>query len=343
MALKNYGVLVGRIVDRRVATTSNPHYQMHVIDSDHDYRIAIDVRSKIAASAIAFFVDEHFQHDITHKLAGLSLGFHPLKRTPTSGALDFIRGNLFDWKDMRPLPTEASGVDNDVEEKITHYVQRTMGDASALIYAFGAAWGPEDKKDQLFGFKPGYGLHDMHMNQGNSRDGAFVADNGAWQDGGLLFHYPSESRWVAVFLKFQSQAWHTNDQTGDPVTSVAPIEPHEPTQPREGNPDWSMYIVAALVNDTRLEEIETVTLLNPGPVPIDLAGWSLADKNKNKHPLSGVVDPGESVRIVVQKPMELSNKGGIITLLNEEGLKVHGVSYTKAQAQNPGWTVVFGA
>jgi len=39
--------------------------------------------------------------------------------------------------------------------------------------------------------------------------------------------------------------------------------------------------------------------------------------------------------------MQLSNKGGIITLLDERGMKVYGVSYTKAQADQPGWTIVF--
>ena len=34
-------------------------------------------------------------------------------------------------------------------------------------------------------------------------------------------------------------------------------------------------------------------------------------------------------------------KGGIITVLNEQGLKVDGVSYTKEQASQPGWTIVF--
>ena len=37
----------------------------------------------------------------------------------------------------------------------------------------------------------------------------------------------------------------------------------------------------------------------------------------------------------------LSNKGGIITLLDDRGLKVDGVSYTKAQAAQPGWTITF--
>jgi len=37
----------------------------------------------------------------------------------------------------------------------------------------------------------------------------------------------------------------------------------------------------------------------------------------------------------------MSNKGGLITLLNAQGLKVDGVSYTKEQAKNSGWTIVF--
>ena len=37
----------------------------------------------------------------------------------------------------------------------------------------------------------------------------------------------------------------------------------------------------------------------------------------------------------------LSVNQGIITLLNDKSLKVHGVSYTKEQAQKQGWTIVF--
>ena len=39
----------------------------------------------------------------------------------------------------------------------------------APSYAFGERWGPETpSKDKVFGFKPGNGVHDIHMNQGNS-------------------------------------------------------------------------------------------------------------------------------------------------------------------------------
>jgi hypothetical protein len=37
----------------------------------------------------------------------------------------------------------------------------------------------------------------------------------------------------------------------------------------------------------------------------------------------------------------LGNRGGIITLLDPNGIKIHGVSYTKQQAGQTAWTIVF--
>jgi hypothetical protein len=74
-----------------------------------------------------------------------------------------------------------------------------------------------------------------------------------------------------------------------------------------------------------------------------LKGWSLADKQKNKMPLSGTLPKGATLQVAVKPPMQLSNAGGIITLLNDRGIKVHGVSYTAAQAHQEGVTIVFGS
>ena len=52
------------------------------------------------------------------------------------------------------------------------------------------------------------------MNQGNV--GRFRSDDGVWQDGGLLFTSPRTDQWAAIFLKFQSQTWHTDDTHGPP-------------------------------------------------------------------------------------------------------------------------------
>jgi hypothetical protein len=177
-----------------------------------------------------------------------------------------------------------------------------------------------------------------------------VEDDGVWQDGGLLFEFPAQNQWVAVFLKFQSQTWHTDDGTGHqlpeapggPPSDTGPGEPPGPgTLPTTDQPDGLVRIVGALVNAVSSPEIETVTLLNTSPDPIDLAGWALLDKLKNKQPLTGTIPSGETLRIRVSPPMQLSNKGGIITVVNDDGLRVDGVSYTRDQAQHPGWTVVF--
>ncbi len=50
------------------------------------------------------------------------------------------------------------------------------------------------------------------MNQGN--DPTHQGDDGVWQDGGLLFHFPKQDQWVAIFLRFQSQSWHSDDNAG---------------------------------------------------------------------------------------------------------------------------------
>jgi uncharacterized protein YukJ len=53
---------------------------------------------------------------------------------------------------MRDDATSRSGgPDNYLNEKLDHYVQRALSDEDAMIYAFGASWGPEPRKsDQYF-------------------------------------------------------------------------------------------------------------------------------------------------------------------------------------------------
>ena len=167
------------------------------------------------------------------------------------------------------------------------------------------------------------------MNQGNSQ--RFRGDDGVWQDGGLLLHYPTGQQWVAIFLAFQSQAWHTDDQTGHALPGPEPGEP----QPE---PDHTLRIVAALVNPPGpAPEAETVTLLNASPVPVDLAGWAIADAQKRRLVLEGGVLPaGDTIRLLLGPPLQLGNRGGLITLLDPDGLKVDGVAYTKAQADTEG-------
>jgi uncharacterized protein YukJ len=336
MPLAKYGVLKGKAIERMLGAGNSPHYQIHIVDDDTDWRIAVNVKSQVQPSELEYLIDDQFDHPILEKLAGLPLGFTTLQSKPDTGALDFIRGNLFDRTKMRPLPFDLPGFDNDLNEKLDGIVQRAMATEDSILYAFGQRWGPETKKDKYFGFLPGNGIHDIHMNQGNVDQ--FRGDDGVWQDGGALIHFPSQNQWVGIFLKFQSQAWHTDDRTGHRLSGPGT---GPGTQPTSEEPNGLIRVVAALVNSIQSPEVETVTILNTSPRTIALNGWALADKNKNRQPLQGSIDAGASLKITVAAPLQLSNKGGIITLLDEQGLKVDGVSYTKEQASNPGWTIVF--
>ena len=349
MPLHAYGVLKGKAIEVRLGAGQSPHYQVRIVDDTTDYRIAINVKSQLAPSDLEFIVLERFAHPITSAIEGLPRGFTKLERKPGTGALDFIRGNLFERTQMRPLPFSVPGFDNDLNEKLDRVMQRAVADEGALVYAFGERWGPEAAvKDKYFGFLPGNGIHDIHMNQGNS--GRFVGDDGVYQDGGLLVHFPDQHEWTAVFLKFQSQSWHTHDTTGHtiaaqpPGSAPAPGTPPPTTPsgpPTTEEPHGLVRIVAALVNATTSPEVEVVTLLNTAPHAISLQGWAILDTQKKRLPLSGTLAAGGTLAVRVQQPLALSNKGGIITLLDDKGLKVHGVSYTKEQAREPGWTLVF--
>ena len=339
MPLSHYGVLVGRAVDaRREESENSPHYQVRISAAGVDYRIAVNVKSQESPSDLLFLVDENFHHVITDRLAPLGEGFTAAPRRPAGLALDFIRANLFDRLDMRSLPPSLPGPDNDLSDRLAHFIGRAQAENDARVFAFGERWGEESKPDKVFGFQPGNGIHDIHMNQGNDR--SFAGDDGVWQDGGLILHFPSSQQWVGIFLAFQSQAWHTDDETGHRLPDVPTPGPAPTPQPSE--PDFRAVIVGALVNPIGpAPEHETVTLLNATPAAIDLTGWQIADQQKNKQTLGGAIGAGETRQIVLAPPVQLGNKGGIITLLDNRGLKVHGVSYTKADADREGWTIVF--
>jgi uncharacterized protein YukJ len=299
---------------------------------------------------VEYLIIDHFAHPLINDLISLEAGFQKLESKTGGLALDYIRGNLLDPTKMIPLPFDLPGPDNDLNEKLDHYIQRAMADEHAVLYAFGQSWGPEPKIDKIFGFKPGLGVHDIHMNQGNA--GSFEKDNGVYQDGGILIYFPAQKQWVAVFLKFQSQLWHTDDRTGNrlkidvsgpPSNSKPPISGRlDPLDlPTFDRPDGLVRIISALVNSKKSPEEEFVTILNVSSMDINLDGWMIADRNKNKQTLTDNLATGQTRIIKIEPPVTLSNKGGIISLLNSNGVRIHGVSYTKDQATNPGWTIVF--
>ena len=81
--------------------------------------------------------------------------------------------------------------------------------------------------------------------------------------------------------------------------------------------------------------------LGAGPSPHDQV--HLVDEQRDYR----IAMPDGLVRIVAalvndtRSPERETNQGGLLTLLNDQGLKVHGVSYSREQARRPGWSLVF--
>lgn len=337
MPLDQYGVLVARALDSgREDGTDTPHYQLHLVDEPGEHwRIAVNVESQQAPSELLYLVDDDFDHPVTARLAALGSGWHLLAPSADGPHLDFIRGNLFERAQMRLLPPALAGPDNDLAELLDHWCRRAIADPAATAYAYGQRFGPENGvKDKVFGFEPANGVHDIHMNQGNS--GRFRRDNGVRQDGALILRFPAEDRWVAIFLAFQSQAFHTDDVTGDPLGA-------DGAGGREPIDAAAVRIVAAMVNATGpAPEAESVLLINASPTEIDLTGWKIADRAKQTCDVpGGALAPGDTRRVAIAAPVVLGNGGGTITLLDAGGLKVAGVAYPAADAGREGWNVTF--
>ncbi len=214
MPLGRYGVLVGQVTGARAeGAADTPHFQVRVRAGGTDYRVAVNVLSQQSPPELLSIAEEDFAHPLLAELVTVEDGWTAVPSRPGGVALDFVRAGLFDPAAMRPVPATRPGPDNDLAELLGQHVSEAAADPAARLYAFGQRWGPEPGvPDAVFGFSPGNGVHDIHMNQGNA--GRYRSADGVWQDGGLLLHHPAAERWVAVFLAFQSQSWHTDDDTG---------------------------------------------------------------------------------------------------------------------------------
>src|SRR5262245_32242779 len=180
MALKNYGVLKGTVVGH-LRDADDDHYQVLVRAGKVMHRIAVNVKSAApnAPSTLLFQSITSIPAKLASGLRALQPGYRKLSSKQRGLAQDYVRGGLVKPGSMKPVPTDAAGANNDWKDLPEAAVVKACEQPGALIYAFGEKWGPEKKRaDQYFKFKPGNGIHDIHMNQGNS--GKYKKDNGVY-------------------------------------------------------------------------------------------------------------------------------------------------------------------
>jgi hypothetical protein len=78
---------------------------------------------------------------------------------------------------------------------------------------------------------------------------------------------------------------------------------------------------------------ESVTLLNTSPSAIDLDDWQLSDAAGGRQTLSGQLEGGATMRITLQAPIRLGNRGDTISLINVQGTTVDQITYQASQVR----------
>ncbi len=208
-----YGVLRGTVEQflHHAPDEAAPHIEVLVTAASDAWRIAVNVRSDDQTNLI-YRVERNFAHPVLQAAAALPRGLTRPDRDRRSLRLDYVRGNMFDAASMRSVDATAVGDPNALDDLISAELTGIMTMPGGEIFAFGNPWGPEpDKPDKYFGYLPGRGIHDIHMNQGSPA--AHARDDGVWQDGALILQPPGGTA-TALFFAFQNQTWDTDDTTG---------------------------------------------------------------------------------------------------------------------------------
>lgn len=337
MPLKSYAVLKGRAKDKLASAQHHPHFHIWLTADGRDYRAAINVRSMQEPSAMQYLLKFRWRHPITADLSSLKPGLHLLDRHG-GAALDYIRLNLFHPDRFLTLPCSGPGCGGDISDVMDGVVGGAVLDPDCWVYVFGEPWETHGA-DKIFPFFPTRGMHEVHMNQGN--DPVHWSQDGVWQDGAILFEHPRQQRWTGLFLKFQSQSWHTDDATGHPAAPAGQALETQYGQPPAG----AVRIVAVLVHPHSRgqhgDRPESVMLLNVSPDPVDLTGWTLQNRARQTWRLHGNLAPGQPREVPLGAAFPLGSAGGIVTLLDGGGFKMHGVSFTAEQASRDGWRIAF--
>ncbi len=218
MPLDRYGVLLGTLVSHHRDTPDDQGRWFHVnlvVSADgRQYRGAVDVDSKMSAVGVEWKVLSLRPRDLG-AVAALGEGYHDLRSTSASGAVDFVR-SPWTRRSVRRLsarwPTVLIEALWALLARPVPWTQGSNLDAASALEPLLAG----SPRVVIFGepFTTGFGMHNIHQNQGDPPGSQWWAENGIWQDGATLVRRPDGT--LRAFLsKFTSQSY-TTDSEGHP-------------------------------------------------------------------------------------------------------------------------------
>ena len=215
MPIANYSVLKGDpqsggVVFGQGGKTA--HYRIHLNVESGSAEADVNIQSS-DGSEVLYVIYDPFTPPNVGSLDQLPLAINPLDRAPGTLALDYVRKTvtglmMVNRADMTLLPKPDNNSSDQLKNAVIVLLNEAVADPNGTIYAFGSSFADSGGVT---------GVHNIHMNQGNP-PGQFEADNGIWQDGAIFLNLPASNTWKAIFIAFQTESWHTDDQ-GDPLTS----------------------------------------------------------------------------------------------------------------------------
>jgi Uncharacterized conserved protein (DUF2278) len=221
MGLAGYGVLKGTRDPSHPSVREQGEWYHGIlwIDAPSPYpdapglwKCAVDVATK-STVGVQYKVFHDLNRDLFAPVLALPPGYSDLAKTPTSGAIDYVRSPLFGYGCMMAwigfvlavfgIHLSTGWIDSTGDNALD--VLQAEFDLSSMVYVFGEQF-----------HDPGLvGMHNIHMNQGDpplSPDGRdHQGDDGIWQDGGTVMER-ADGTLHAVLTKFNTQTFNTNDQ-----------------------------------------------------------------------------------------------------------------------------------
>jgi uncharacterized protein YukJ len=202
-----------RLQSKTVPHNSFEETQFHLhfsVDVGGDsWDIAANVGTDNADDLLRYKIVNDFRYAIVQTLRQTPLGKSDLTDADALPALDFVRSSILNgtggWLDSDVL-------DGSVGKQPVAALMPLLEKAFTShndVYVFGRF------------YPTGYGIHDVHMNQGSR--GRYIHQQGndrndhneIWQDGALMIDF-GEGNWVAYFAAFTNQTIPTDD-LGNPL------------------------------------------------------------------------------------------------------------------------------
>ena len=235
MAHINYQSLRGKVFAYAPAEPAgNPHLWVILEAEGQKYFATINVRSNkdapgdpIGKSYLYYFIDADYDHPIVPAILERPQGMSPVERSYRGRRARFsARQSL---QPQRHAHAAAGGAGR---RRAVHRLSAMLQLAKTQdcdVSSSTATPSPRTiriRPTRRSAIRPNtpFGLDNVHMAQGDPRAiNVRLHENGVWHDGACFIWDARARRMTAIFLAFQSQAWHTNDN-GDLIYGATGCE-----------------------------------------------------------------------------------------------------------------------